>query len=315
MAHLVENMCYVGEVPWHGLGKPISNDLSTEEVLHEAGANYEVLKCPEYALIEDEYYPNGKYSLVRSDTNAILSSVSEDWHPVQNREGFEFFREWVDEGEMHLHTAGVLDEGRMVFVMAKVNEGFSLFKGKDVVESNLLFSIPHQYGKSTIVMGTNIRVVCNNTLQLALSAGKSDMMVRLNHRREFDAEMVKKALNLNRSKMEVYKQAAEFLSKVKTNAADTKAYFDTLFPVTSNKKNKEEAQSRNSKLLMDILETQPGAELGAGTWWQNFNAVTYATDHLLGNSDETRLYSAFYGVGRNRKVDALKLATEMAKAA
>lgn len=314
MSHLVENMAYVGETPWHGLGVPVSNDLTVQEMQKACGANFEVVKYPEFVEIGKKKIRTGRYALVRDDTNAVISSVSADWNPVKNSEGFEFFHEFVEEGKAHIHTAGVLDGGRMVWIMAKVNEGFSLFKGKDNIESNLLFSIPHQYGKATIIMGTPIRVVCNNTLQLALSNGKADMMVRLNHRKEFDPEMVKQTLNLNRKKMDVYKEAAEFLASVKADQESTEEYFARLFPLTSNK-NKKESFSRNAKRLFEIVETQPGAKLGAGTWWSNFNAVTYLTDHLVGNNDDTRLYSAFYGPGRTRKVSALKLAVDYAKAA
>lgn len=318
MSHLVETMAYVGETPWHGLGMPVHNKMTVKEMQKAAGADFSIKKYPEFIEIGGKKVKTGQFALVRDDTNTILDSVSADWNETQPNVGFEFFKEFVEnaagkETDMHLHTAGVLDEGRMIFIMAKSNEGFSLFKGKDNIESNLLFSLPNQYGKSIIVMGTSIRVVCNNTLQLALSSGKSDLMVRINHRKTFDPEFVKATLNLNRKKVEIYKEAAEFLASKKANAHDSIEYFKELFPLTSNKKGKE--LSRNAKLISEIVETQPGAKFGAGTWWANFNAVTYATDHMLGNNDNTRLYSAFYGTGRNRKVSALKLATEYAKAA
>lgn len=317
MSHLVESMAYYGEVPWHGLGRPVSNNLTVQEMQEAAGANFTVLKEKEYVEYNGRKIPTGNYALLRknaeSDYVHILDSVSEDWVFPQPSACFEFFQEWVEDGDMEMHTAGVLDNGRMVWALAKVKEGFELFKGKDVIESHLLFTTPYRYGKATTVMGTPIRVVCANTLQLALSSGKEDMMIRINHRREVDSEQVKKALNLNRGKLSTYKEAAEFLSKKKTTPETLQKYFDEVFPLTSNKKGKE--HSRNSLMLMDILNTQPGAELGEGTWWQAFNTVTYATDHLIGNNDNTRLMSAFYGAGRNRKVDALKLATQYAKAA
>lgn len=319
MSHMIESMAYAGETPWHGLGKPVSNNLSVKEMQIAAGANFQILKEKEFVEYNGRRIPTGNYALLRKNEGKdfvhFLDSVSEDWVFPQPDECFEFFREWVEDGDMEMHTAGVLDDCRAIWALAKVKDGFELFKGKDVVESNLLFTTPYRYGRSTTVMGTPIRVVCNNTLQLALSAGKKneDMMIRINHRREVDSEEVKKALKLNRGKLATYKEAAEFLSKKKAKSEDVQAYFDKVFPLTSNKKGKE--HSRNSIMLMDILDTQPGAELGAGTWWQAFNAVTYATDHLVGNNDDTRLMSAFYGVGRNRKIDALKLATEFAHAA
>ena len=191
-----------------------------------------------------------------------------------------------------------------------------MFRGRDRIESNLLFSSAHQYGKSTTVMSTPIRVVCNNTLQLALG-GKSDMSVRVTHRVKFDAEVVKTALGLNTKRLETYKEAAEFLASKRAEPAQVLKFFAEMFPLTSNRKNKEgvEAISRNASQLLELLETQPGAKYGAGTWWQPFNAATYFVDHLSCQNDANRLLSAFFGPGRERKINALKLSTEYAKAA
>lgn len=315
MSHLVENMAYAGETPWHGIGKPVSNKLSTDEMLKACGADWEVEKVPTFVKISGKEIATGEYSIRRKDrddVSSLLSTVSEDWQDIQNKQGFDFFRDYVKKGKLEMHTAGVLDQGRMVWILAKVKKGFTLAK-KDHVEGYMLFSIPHQYGKSITIMNTNIRVVCNNTIQLALS-GKSDIVVRLNHRRKFDEDFVKRTLGMNDSLLEKYKEAGEFLITKKAKEKDTAEFFSKIFPLTSNKKGIEGKVSRNANMLLEILETQPGAEFGRGTWWQNFNAVTYAVDHLVGNSQETRLNSAFYGVGRKRKVDALNLALKMAKA-
>lgn len=317
MSHLIENKAYVGETPWRGLGVPIANNLSAKEMQKVCGADFAVRKYPEFIEIKkDERHYTGNFSLVRSDTNTVLDSVSEEWLPVQNDEAFEFFHEFVHEGDMEMHTAGVLDYGRRVWCMAKVKESFSLFRGKDRIESNLLFSSSHQYGKSTTVMSTPIRDVCNNTLQLALS-GKSDMSVRVTHRRKFDPEVVKTTLRLNTKRLETYKEAAEFMASKTADPIEVLKFFSDLFPLTSNKNRKEgpSAISRNATALMEILETQPGAKLGAGTWWAPFNAATYFVDHLAGQNDNNRLLSAFFGVGRERKINALKLATNYAKVA
>jgi phage/plasmid-like protein (TIGR03299 family) len=314
----VQTMAYVEKAgkPWHGLGNAISDDLTVEEMQEAAGANFEVLKEPEFVRFNGREIKTGNFALLRKNAGKeyvqFLDSVSDGWVYPQPAEAFEFFREWIGK-EMHFDTAGVLDNGRMIWVMAKTNDGFSLFNGKDHIESNLLFSVPYRYGKSTTVCGTAIRVVCENTLQMALQAAKEDMIIRINHRREVDPEEIKNTLKLNRAKLNTFKEAAEFLSKKKAKADQVQEYFDELFPLTSNKKGKE--HSRNSERLVSILETQPGAKLGAGTWWQAFNAVTYSTDHLIGNNDDTRMFSAFYGVGRKRKTDALKLAVEYAKTA
>jgi hypothetical protein len=68
-------------------------------------------------------------------------------------------------------------------------------------------------------------------------------------------------------------------------------------------------------MAYDVVETQPGAEFGKGTWWQAFNTVTYLSDHQLGRNVDTRLQSAWFGVNKDRKTTALKEAVKYAETA
>ncbi len=82
--------------------------------------------------------------------NKILTNVGGDWNPVQNADAFEFFSEYVLAGDMEMNTAGSLKGGRNVFALAKVKESFDIL-GSDQVDSYLLFSNPHEYGKAVDV--------------------------------------------------------------------------------------------------------------------------------------------------------------------
>lgn len=309
MAHMVETMAYAGETPWHGLGTKVLDDLTPEQMLQAAKLDWAVEKQELFAEHSGEKLPTGHSALVRSSDGRVLDVISNDWNPVQNAEAFGFFHDFVMEGKMKMHTAGSLKDGQMIWALAKVDDSFTLNNG-DRVESYLLFSNPHQYGKCIDIRFTPIRVVCNNTLTLSLQ-GKNDMMVKLNHRRQFDAEMVKRTLNIASQKMDNYKEAAEFLAEKRYTADEASEYLAKLFPVLGENKRKKEL-SRPAQTVMSILDTQPGAELAPNSWWNLFNGVTYATDHVFGNSDETRLQSAWYGSNRNKKIDALNLAMEMA---
>ena len=316
MSHLVEQMAFVGDVPWHGLGVRVNNDMSVKEMQKVSGADFRVEKIPEIIEYQGEKINTGNYALLRvnsDDSFSYLDSVSSEWQENQNDEAFEFFGEWVEEGNMEMHTAGVLDEGRMVWCLAKLKEGFSLFRGKDKIDSYLLFSNPHRYGMSITVMSTPIRVVCNNTLQFALGSGKKDMMIRIDHRKKFDADQVKQALDMNTMKLTKYKEALEMVASKKANKEKTIEYFAKVWPTISNKT--ERKYGKNVETALKWLDEQPGAKFGAGTWYHNFNTVTFVTDHLIGNNDNARVRSAFYGFGRNSKVQALNLAVEYAKAA
>ena len=316
MAHELEivngqaQMAYVGEVPWHGLGTQVDENISSNGMLFAAGLDWNVEKQPLFAEYGGEKVATGKSALLRDSDGKILDVVSDDWFPVQNSAAFDFFHDFVEAGDMQMHTAGSLRGGKIVWALAKVSEEFEVFGG-DKVESYLLFSNPHQYGKCIDIRFTPIRVVCNNTLTLSLGQ-KSDMMVKLNHRHQFNAEMVKQALGVAHTKLATYKDVATFLGSKSYTKDKATEYLTELFPVLGKK---EKELSRPAEKILDLVNTQPGAQYAEGTWWSMFNAVTYATDHVLGQNSDTRLQSAWYGANRTRKIKALEKAVEYAEAA
>ena len=288
MAHEIEfvdgvaQMAYVGAVPWHGLGVSVPADLTPDQMLEAAGLNSTVEKIPAYANIAGKQVEINQSALVRSSDNSILDVVSDDWNPIQNEEAFEFFNEFVAAGDMEMHTAGSLQDGKIVWGLAKVKESFELFKG-DEVESYLLFSNFHKYGYSTDVRFTPIRVVCNNTLTLSLNQ-KVENAVKISHRNVFNADVTKEMLGIAKDKLAKYKDMASFLGAKKAKDENIVEYFNRIFPSTGKKD-----VSRNAERAMQILHTQPGAEFAEGSWWQPFNAVTFLTDHELGRNADSRL--------------------------
>ena len=316
MAHQVETMAYAGEVPWHGLGTNVPADLGPIQMMQKAGCDWTVSKQQMYVL--DGIPVTGKKALIRDSDNSVLDIVGDDWNPVQNDEAFEFFHEYCMAGDMEMHTAGSLDNGRNVWVLAKVKESFSIL-GDDQVDSYLLFSNPHKYGKAIDVRFTPIRVVCNNTLTMSLNA-ESKNQVKLNHRTAFDADMVKQTLGIAHDKFEKYKEVAEFLSSKRYTNESLVNYYNEVFPHTYAGSKGKTVESfddltKNAKAAFDVLHTQPGATKGEGSFWQAFNSVTYMTDHIMGRSAESRLNSAWFGQNQTRKVKALQKAVEFAEAA
>ena len=317
MAHMVETMAYAGELPWHGLGEKVSNDLTPRQMMEKAKVDWRVQEVESFIQYNGEIKPTGQKSLVRESDGKILTNVGENWKPVQNETAFEFFSEFVLSGDMEMHTAGSLRDGQYVWALAKVKESFDVF-GEDTVESYLLFSNPHVYGKSIDVRFTPIRVVCNNTLTLSLS-GKAKNGVRIGHRTDFNPNTVKETLGLAHEKFAQYKEMAEFLGSRKVDAESLIQYYNTVFPNTSRTQEKTvktyDDLSRNAQLCYDALEVQPGAQFAPGTWWQAFNSVTYITDHVQGRNKENRLHNQWFGTNQARKLEAANQAVEYAKAA
>ena len=317
MVNGVAQMAYAGEKPWHGLGVEVSNDLTPNQIMRKAGLDWSVEKVPLYFTNRGgKAISVNKQALVRSTDQKVLDVIGDDWNPVQNEDAFEFFSEYVLAGDMEMNTAGSLKGGKNVFALAKVKESFSIL-GEDQVDSYLLFSNPHEYGKAIDVRFTPVRVVCNNTLTFSLQAASKNF-VKLNHRSKFDADMVKQQMGLASEKFAKYKEMAEFLSTKKFSVESLINYYNEVFPHTYSK-DKEvkgiEDLTKKAKAAMDVLYTQPGANFGEGTWWQALNSVTYMTDHTMGRNAETRLQSAWFGQNQARKVKAVNKAVEYATAA
>lgn len=346
MAHLVETMAYANEVPWHGLGVPVSNSLSPDEMMLAAGLDWQVAKAPLYmhtTTPEEEsvyilseivskfgdnpakaqnkiaqylsetrvVYPSVR-AVYRQTDNKILTHASDNWTPMQNKDAFAFFSDFVEMGDMEMETAGALDGGRMVWALAKISDGFSVGKN-DQVKGYLLFSNPHKNGKAIDVRLTATRVVCNNTLTMDLRGAKS--YSKTSHHQQFDAQAVKQTLGIAKNMLSDLQDTCTFLSTKTFSEETLTEYFSRVFPHTATKKTPKKELSRMAIDAHEILYAQPGAELSEGTWWSAFNTVTYMTDHLMGRTADTRLHSAWYGINQTRKTKALNLALEYASAA
>lgn len=334
MAHMVETMAWSGEVPWHGLGVQVGDSLTPQEMLEAASLDWTVSKRPLYTLQEplladsDQDAGTGtlrvqKFSaLVRDSDNKTLGVCGNQYIPLQNKDVFQFFDKFVKAGHMKMDTAGSLDGGRQVWGLASIQQGFTL-PGGDEVRGYLLLANPHVWGESMRILFTPIRVVCNNTLTMALrdASGKG---FRLPHVREFNADLMQsaeEALGIATSQLEAFEEQAKFLSSVETTDENEFEYLARLFQPELLKVASEQPiqlrLKRTAERVHELIRTQPGADLKSSqnTYWGLFNAVTYAVDHELGRDRDASLTSAWFGQRATTKAKALDLALEMAKAA
>lgn len=317
MAHNVETMAYAGEVPWHGLGEKVSNDLTPMQMMQKAGVDWRVTKVPTVAIYDGEMIQTGTEALIRESDNKVLAPmVGQNWEPIQNDEAFNFFNEFCLAGDMEMHTAGSLQNGKIVWVLAKIKESFDVL-GKDQVDNYMLFSNPHIYGKSANIRMTPVRVVCNNTLNMSMNMESVNEAV-INHRRAFNPEAAKEALGIAHEKFDQYREAANFLATKRYTQDNLITFLNTVFPAANTKRKvvtEIKDLSTTAKNTLEVMDTQPGAELFPGTFWNAVNAVTYMTDHQLGRTADTRMTSAWFGANQTRKLKAMNVALEMAEAA
>jgi phage/plasmid-like protein (TIGR03299 family) len=296
--------------PWHGLGTPVSDDMTPEQMMVAAGLDWSVQKVESFIEFNGQRVPTGQQSLVRETDGKILTQVGPGWNPVQNAEAFEFFGEFVSNGDMTMDTAGSLKDGRIVWALADVRDGFTIFNG-DEVRGYLLFSNPHQYGKSIDIKFVMERVVCNNTLTVALNE-KGQPSVRVNHRSQFNPERVKEILGLGHNRVQNFKEAAEFLGSKRYIKSDLENYFGEVFGRSTRDDKK---LTPTAERALELVENQPGAEFSPGTWWNALNSVTYLHSHELGRSADSRMASTWFGSNAKKNIDALHLAVKMAEAA
>ena len=167
------SMMYVNEVPWHKLGTKLENPATAAEAIQAAGLDFNVVKktltttAPDLPVV-------GHYATVRTDNLQVLGVVGSRYEPIQNRDAFTTFDELVGEGEAIYHTAGVLGKGERIWILAKLPD-YIRVNGDDLVEKFLLLTNSHDGSGPVRVKLTPIRVVCENTLTVALDGREQEV--------------------------------------------------------------------------------------------------------------------------------------------
>ena len=167
MSANVESLFYVREAPWHGLGIRVESALNSEDALEMSGLNWKVVQRP---IMTSSYDPIPGYKAnIRDTDNRVLGVVTDRYRVVQNAEAFAFTDALLGEGVKY-ETAGSLQNGRKIWLLAKLPDKY-IIEG-DQIEPYLVFSSSHDGSGSIKVAMTPIRVVCQNTLNIALASAK-----------------------------------------------------------------------------------------------------------------------------------------------
>lgn len=322
MSHEIEKMAYVGEVPWHGLGFQVDSDLSPADMMRAAGCDWKVVKKNLHARVknaegkETTVKAPGHFGLFRESDWSLLDVVGDGYNPVQNEDAFGFFKEFTDAGKMKMHTAGSLCGGQYIWALAKLEQEFQL-AGGDITESHVLLLSPHKLGKAMVIKQCATRVVCMNTVQMALRESTSTF--RMSHLRKFDESIRREAeevVGLATKQFEELAGVAAMLSNTLAEPDKVDEYFMQVFSIDPDSVD-EERPPKALESARQALKHSPGATLASaeGTWWGALNAVTYVSDHVLGDSGELRLRNNWVGKRGSRKLRAVDLAKQFASAA
>jgi phage/plasmid-like protein (TIGR03299 family) len=255
-------------------------------------------------------FPSQKV-LYRSDSRAPLSVVSDRYQVVQPGEILEFYRDLTEVSGFELETAGVLKEGRKLWALAKTGQS-GLLKGSDTIRGYLLLATACDGTLATTAQFTSIRVVCANTLAIALNHGAGT--VKVPHNTKFDAQAVKKQLGISVSSWDNFMYHMKILSERKVKPHESVDYFLRVFKEGIEPTAKL-GQERTIKAVQALYEGGgKGADLASasGTAFGLVNAVTEFVDHQRrARSADHRLDSAWFGQGATLKQKALEQALLM----
>lgn len=321
MAHLVENMAYVGAEPWHGLGNHLPPNQPLEVWAERAGMDWQIEESPvRYISGENDNlgtiftYPEQKV-LYRSDTQSPLSVVSRRYQVVQPDEVLEFYRDLTEQSGYELETAGVLKGGRKFWALARTGQS-SVLRGNDTVNGYLLLATSCDGTLATTATPTTVRVVCNNTLSIAING--ADQAIKVPHRTRFDAQAVKQQLGVAVSHWDEFIYNMRTLSSRKVKTQEEMSYFLRVICDVQPGNNEYLSNLTNERALKKVQARYEGQGRGAdldsakGTAWGLLNAVTEYVDHeRRARTIDHRIDSAWFGQGATLKQRALNTALEM----
>lgn len=301
---------------WHGLGQLMTAGASVEEWQVQSGMDYKIQRgFIRYATerfneatdaIGNLKKVEDKVVLFRSDTGAALGVVSDSYKVVQPAEVLEFFREWADAGGVSIESAGVLFGGKRYFATAKLSETVCLDGTQDKLVLYALFSTSADGSLASEVRLVTVRVVCNNTLRMALSTGAT---YRATHRTLFSVENAKAAVEEAHKEFGTFMLSARALAKVRVNSQLAEDLTVKLLTKTNEDIARESAGFARIMSLFNGEGKGSNFETAHDTAWGWLNAVTeYADHHIRARSDENRKASALWGPGDALKQKALDLA-------
>lgn len=229
MAANVETMFYTREKPWHGLGTMVAEAPNSKDALRLAGLNWKVLQEPVYT--ENEELIQGYKANVRDTDRKVLGVVTDRYKVIQNEEAFAFTDTLLGEG-VRYETAGSLQEGRRVWMLARLPREFII--GGERISPYMVFSNIHDGSGAVKTALTPIRVVCNNTLNLALRTAKRSWSMIHTGDISGKIEEAKNTLLLADEYMTALGQEFEDLRKIKLSEKQVLDYIKILLPMEEN---------------------------------------------------------------------------------
>jgi phage/plasmid-like protein (TIGR03299 family) len=312
-------------VPWHGLGTIISECPNAQEAIQHAGLDWEVelkqLNIP-YEDGENVEVPD-RFAVCRKTDRKYLGTVGDRYEIIQNKDLFGIMDKLleVSNGQVTYETAGSLKDGKVIWMLA--NTGMLRLKGFEEIKTWMLCSSSHDGSKTLRIIPTTTRVVCWNTLTLALnmSTGKSQE-VRIRHTKGADIslEKARQTLGFIKDAHSTFVDEGEFLMSRQLGKDKFRQLQDMLFPLKKllnpltrkeedNEKHTSSAILKKRDLLEHLFTNGTGNDNPkvAGTLWSGLNAVTEFFTWMNGRNktevSETRVFNNWFGTSSSTVQD------------
>lgn len=302
-----ESGMFVGEPAWHKLGTVVKEAPSCADALQLAGLDWHVDERPLVDGVSFEIVKGHKL-LTRSTDGRALGVVGDRYKPLQNVKAFGFFEPAVRDGLIKLETAGSLQDGKRVWILAKANvDDAEIVKG-DPVRPYLLLYHAHDGSLAVAIMWTPIRVVCYNTASMALSDAERDRTVlKVRHTTNMldTLEALQSFVDYGAQSFQVSVENYKALARHQLAVKGLEQYVRDVFQVPI-----EADMPRAWAKIEELHETGPGSQIPGveGTLWGAYNAITAWTAHERGRSDDSRLNANWFGDGAKIRDRALETA-------
>jgi phage/plasmid-like protein (TIGR03299 family) len=311
------SMAYTGEVPWHGLGQQLDPNSPLEVWADQAGMAFDIEEAPvlwyDETTTEVESF-EGRKVLLRSDTRAGLSIVSDSYQVVQPRQVLEFYRDLIGDAGFTMETAGVLFNGKRYWAAARIGQTAKIGGlNEDVVDGYLMLCTSCDTSLATTAAFTAIRPVCNNTLTLAyngLEDGQAHRYIKIPHNLSFNPDEVKGKLGLAENAWSEFVEHSNQLATTKMSDDASFEFFKALMGDVQ------------SKAFQKVVQLYAGEGHGShlktarGTAWGAVNAVTEYVDHWrMTKTPDAKFDGGQFGKWATLKAQAFDTAVEFLKAA
>ena len=245
MAANVETMFYTREKPWHGLGVEVKEAPTSADALQLAGLDWQVIQEPIYT--DSGKQTPGYKANVRDTDHKVLGVVTDRYRIIQNQEAFAFTDELLGNG-VRYETAGSLQEGRKVWLLARLPREYII--SGERISPYLVFSNTHDGSGAVRVAVTPVRVVCNNTLNLALNTAKRSWSMIHTGDIKGKIQEAKDTLFMAEEYMDSLGKEFERLRRQKITDQQVKEYIELLLPIENGATT---AQAKNIVKLREDL--------------------------------------------------------------